>query len=108
VSARPQPNGCSSPLPNADNPAGYVCGEASSFLNACNAHDTCYQTCNSNKTECDGSFDWNLWNVCNPLSGECRAACDYWKTIYVGAVVNWGQPSWEGDQVNACACCGCQ
>ena len=103
----PQPNGCSSPVPPADNPAGYICGEASSFLNACNTHDTCYGTCGSNQTSCDLSFDSDLWNVCNSLSGECRDVCFDKKSLYVGAVVTLGQSYWENGQVGACACCDC-
>jgi hypothetical protein len=105
----PSPNGCSNPVSsNPDNPAGYVCGEASSFLNACNAHDTCYQTCGSNKIEeCDAVFDWNLWTVCNPLSGECRDACLDKKSLYVGFVLTMGEAWWREGQVGACACCDC-
>lgn len=102
----PQPNGCSSPLGN--NPAYYECGEASSFLDACNDHDTCYQTCGSNRTSCDDTFDWNLYLVCQPFSGDCEDACDYWRDIYVAFVRSMGQPHWEADQVLACACCDCE
>jgi hypothetical protein len=101
----PQPNGCSSPSGN--NPAWYACGEASSFLNACNAHDTCYQTCGSSKYNCDEQFSQNLAAVCAPFSGDCEDACDWWAETYVGAVVNWGLPYWKDGQVNACACCDC-
>lgn len=102
----PQPNGCSSPL--GDNPAYYACGEASSFLDACNDHDTCYQTCNSSRVlGCDANFSSALGAVCEPLSGDCKDTCNFWADNYAGAVINWGQGAWESGQVNACACCDC-
>ena len=85
------------------------CGEASSFLEACDAHDTCYQTCGSDRIgSCDASFSWNLWVVCNPLSGQCRVDCLWWRDQYVGAVLLLGEVPWKNNQVNACACCNCE
>ena len=102
----PNPNGCSSPF--GDNPAGGLCGETSSFLNACNAHDTCYQTCGSSRiSECDAQFSSDLAAVCEPFSGDCEYLCDYWAENYAGAVILWGEAAWEDGQVNSCACCNC-
>ena len=84
-----------------------VCVEASSFLNACNEHDKCYQACGSSKYDCDYQFSQNLASVCAPFSGDCEDACDWWADTYAGAVVLWGQPYWEDDQVLACVCCDC-
>jgi len=103
----PQPNGCSSPL-SGDNPAWIWCGEASSFLGPCNTHDTCYQTCGSSKYNCDEQFSQCLAVVCAPLSGTCKSKCQEWADTYAGAVVLWGLPYWENDQVDACACCDCE
>ncbi len=112
----PETNGCSVPYficylfqINCNNPAEEECGEASSFLEACDAHDTCYQTCGSDRIgSCDASFSSNLWLVCNPLSGQCRVDCLWWRDKYVGAVLLFGEGAWEDDQVNACACCDCE
>jgi len=108
----PQPNGCSSPFGN--NPAFDYCGEASSFLNDCNAHDTCYQTCyggdwpSGDKYQCDLIFSSNLSQVCEPLSGDCKTQCQWWADIYAGAVDLIGGNAWKNDQVQACAYCACQ
>lgn len=112
----PETNGCSVPYficylfqINCNNPAEEECGEASSFLEACDAHDTCYQTCGSDRVEsCDASFSWNLWVVCNPLSGQCREDCLWWRDKYVGAVLLAGLVPWKNNQVNAGACCNCE
>lgn len=102
----PQPNGCSSPLGN--NPAWYVCGEASSFLGPCNAHDECYQTCESNRSSCDSTFGSALDAVCAPLSGNCKSTCQFYADEYEAWVTTYGEPYWEDGQVNACACCLCE
>jgi hypothetical protein len=98
----PQPNGCSwSP----EDPAG--CG-TTSFTASCNAHDTCYQTCNSNKDSCDNDFLNNLMAVCTSHPpGECRDDCIFWASWYVWAVEEYGDGAYEDDQVGACACCDC-
>jgi hypothetical protein len=103
----PQPNGCSSPTGN--NPAGGVCGEASSFLSACNTHDTCYQTCNSNWSACDGDFYQDMMGICAPLSGTCKSVCEWWAgTYYTFVSGGAGLEAWKEDQVDACACCYCE
>ena len=98
----PQPNGCSwSP----DNPAG--CG-TTSFDNACDAHDTCYQTCGSDKGGCDNAFLNALTAVCAGVPpGYCYDACIFWASWYVWAVEEYGDGAYEADQVMACACCDC-
>ncbi len=98
----PMPNGCSwSP----EDPAG--CG-TTSFHNACDAHDTCYQTCGSNKGSCDNAFLNNLTAVCTGVPpGECRDDCIDWAAWYVYFVETFGDGAYEADQVAACACCDC-
>ncbi len=103
----PQPNGCSNPL-GGDNPAMECCGLDSSFKPACDAHDTCYQTCNSIKLECECEFSNDLHAICEPFSGTCKSKCEEFADIYVGAVTLSGQPAWEADQVLACTCCVCE
>jgi len=64
----PVPNGCSSPFGN--NPTGCT---NTSFLNACNNHDICYQTCGGTggwgKYNCDTSFGAEMYSVCQALTG---------------------------------------
>jgi len=111
----PQPNGCSVPPiicgpGDCNNPAWTWCGDASSFLEPCNIHDTRYQTCGFagfSQILADYEFSENLDKVCAPLSGDCKDSCNYWAGIYAGAVVSGGRPSWEDDQVKACTCCDC-
>lgn len=106
----PQPNGCSTPTGN--NPAWLWCGEASSFLGACNTHDECYQTCGGTggwgKYNCDCAFGADMIFVCNNVTGEsCIYWCNFWKDVYVVTVDLVGDWAWEADQVAACACCDC-
>ena len=98
----PSPNGCSSPLPNPDNPTG--CSDTS-FLEACNAHDVCYQTCNSNKDNCDNAFLDEMLEIC--MGSSCAPRCSEFAIIYYGAVHNYGDSAYQNDQVAACACCDC-
>jgi len=104
----PVPNGCSVPpiicylLPDCNNPTG---GADTSFLNACNGHDTCYQTCNSSQGSCDNDFLDAMIDVCT--GSICAVPCFAYAEAYYGAVHNYGEPYWQEDQVDACACCEC-
>jgi len=112
----PQPNGCSVPwhincifhicATDKNNPAGC---ENTSFLDSCNEHDECYQTCDiDNKDTCDGEFYSNLAGVCLDVpAGECHDDCIDWASWYVWAVEEHGDDAWQDDQVAACACCDC-
>jgi hypothetical protein len=98
----PNPNGCSTPTGN--NPCGQPC---SSFLDACNQHDICYQTCGSDKTSCDGAFQGNMLMQCGTCSPDTNlvACCVSWANIYAVAVTLVGDPSYQSDQINFCKCC---
>jgi hypothetical protein len=98
----PTSNGCTG-VP--DNPAGGACGEASSFLNACNAHDECYGRCGSTQGECDGQFGNNLDVVCRQLTSTCYASCVDWALIYNTAVELIGEGYWQNGQLQSCGCC---
>lgn len=102
----PNPNGCSTPTGN--NPAWAACGSSSSFLEACNTHDTRYQTCGYSKFSADYEFSQNLAAVCQPFSGDCEESCDDWADYYAGAVTLVGINYWKDGQVGACACCNCE
>lgn len=100
----PSPNGCGSaggpPVP--DNPTG--CSDTS-FLDACNAHDTCYGTCGNNKDICDSGFLDAMLAVC--MESSCAYACSEAAYGYYDAVHNYGSSAYESAQVEACACCDC-
>ena len=49
-----------------------------SFTSACNAHDTCYGTCGSNKATCDSKMKEDTINICNKIPavlGAERQTC---------------------------------
>jgi len=109
----PNPNGCSNPFlnpPESDNPAGCEC---SSFLEACNAHDTCYATCwggQEKKDYCDDILEDGMDAVCTSddcIFESCYNSCNSWANIYDMAVRGAGGPWYRSAQVEACACCNC-
>ena len=109
----PQPNGCSVPPSlcqlfgvDCNNPAGC---ENTSFLDACNQHDVCYQTCNHPKNDCDDNVFYNaLVNKCNGVPpGTCHDNCIDYASKYVTGVEEVGLESYHEDQVAQCACCDC-
>jgi hypothetical protein len=105
----PVVNGCSTPLPDDNNPI--VTCRSISFLDACNAHDVCYQTCYqgglsallSAKAICDVNFFFDLMDICN-LHSSC-AECTFWAWTYYSAVAVAGLPAFIGDQQIFCKCC---
>jgi hypothetical protein len=99
----PTPDGCSSPFGN--NPTG--CSSIS-FLEPCNQHDRCYQTCEQSKGECDAQFGDAINAACAGSNPLCWAACEAWRVAYWAAVVTLGESAYEGDQIKACACCDCE
>ena len=117
-STEPIPNGCSVPPllceifgVDCNNPAG--CGESTSFLGACNQHDLCYQTCDTEgynrKALCDGDLCEGLESLCYGVPpGECQDDCFTFAVEYCLAVQGAGGDwAYEADQVEACACCDC-
>lgn len=90
--------------PTGDNPA-WPCD--TSFQTACDAHDECYQTCDSNKATCDAAFDTAMDQACAGSNPICWADCQFWRTVYRVAVELVGQGAYEGRQLDACACCDC-
>ncbi len=101
----PSPNGCGPEgwghmVP--DNPTGC---EDTSFLEACNSHDECYGTCNSNRDGCDSSFLNAMLEVC--MGSSCAYACSQAAYAYYGVVHSEGEPAWKSAQVSTCSCCDC-
>jgi len=119
--SEPTANGCSNPVPGIedDNPAGCTGeGNDTSFLGACNEHDTCYGKCNSGKGDCDSDFlngQNGMVTVCEALDdheSECFEDCMYWAAAYYVAVTeDWpwpiedGYDHWRDAQVAECSCC---
>jgi hypothetical protein len=82
-----------------------------SFLTCCNNHDVCYDTCNTTKTNCDGSFLGCLTSACTvylplvEIAPELYASCLAVADVYYGAVAFFGTSAFDGSQQGACDCC---
>ncbi|WP_369946674.1 hypothetical protein [Vitiosangium sp. GDMCC 1.1324] len=79
------------------------------FNPGCNAHDACYGTCNSNRSNCDFDLAFALKNACKsaypaPLSAERRKCLDV-ALVYYTAVDLRGGGVYGDAQKEACICC---
>ena len=72
------------------------------FHEACNRHDTCYGTCNSNKLQCDIDFLKDMIAVC--ASADSGGDCAAFAVLYWAAVSAFGQSGFEEGQRKACCC----
>lgn len=68
------------------------------FLNCCNNHDICYETCNNVRATCDKTFKDCMRNSCKNWS--CKLVAD----SFYGAVQAFGCPSYLIKQKRACLC----
>ena len=73
----------------------------------CNLHDTCYDTCNSDKEKCDVEFRRCLYKYCESydtkstgIVNTCKAAA---KVLFTGTTA-LGCKSFLDAQENACYC----
>lgn len=92
---QPNPNGCSNPVP------GYG-GWNDFFKSCCDEHDACYQTCNSDRKNCDA-----IWYTCmiQRCIGQRRLrTCLAFATKYFEAVRWFGCGAWKKGQRAACKC----
>ena len=98
----PSANGCTG-VP--DYP---LCAPEITFTPACDNHDMCYGTCNSDQDSCDNDLLSDLTSVCYPIEDPiCRAACTAAALLYYAGVQDLGWIWYEDAQVAACACCDC-
>lgn len=102
-------NGCGSSWNNAIVPDEPMAGV--SFLDACNAHDDGYDTCNSgsgHKNSVDTTFCTTMRNICimhfNQFDPR-RETCLTRASIYCWAVTNLGQGAYNDGQKDSCGCC---
>lgn len=77
------------------------------FEKACNNHDKCYGTCNTNKDSCDSTFHLELKNACYNKkvlwSPVMFILClEHLSTIYYLAVSFLGKDAYENGQDEAC------
>jgi hypothetical protein len=117
----PEVNGCgpanglvSHLIPNKVGP--FYNPRAVDFTPACNNHDVCYDTCNSDKNTCDSNFLTQMRAACAAVypgrgyyDRRMRASCETDAYIYYLAVSRVGGDAYESAQKGACDCCAnCQ
>jgi hypothetical protein len=106
---RPSVNGCG--------PSGFgwtvpdSFGRAN-FTPACNQHDRCYGTCNSNRRVCDNQLRRQMKRECNQVFGRedgpenfRRLKCLDRADFFYSKVNRHGQSAYEAAQEEACICC---
>lgn len=79
-----------------------------SFTVPCNNHDICYETCNTPKSNCDGTFGDQLVDTCiATYSGSflMETVCIVVAGAYELAVTVGGGSAYEAGQTKDCECC---
>jgi hypothetical protein len=113
---------------NPDEPTPPANGEAlfsqiavdpSDPMGPCDLHDRCYQTCGSDRTECDTQFGTDLTSACAPVTGtllvpappggfdfmlDRREVCETWAGLYALTVSNAGGMAHVSGQESHCDC----
>jgi hypothetical protein len=106
-----KPDGCSVPdavctllgIKDKNAPSGV------SFLECCNQHDLCYQTCNSIKSDCDLKLANCMTSQCSTAQGNSSlmSSCLSWSKKYSIGIEDIPIVStkyFEQDQSQACVC----
>ena len=78
---------------------------AGTFRDVCNAHDTCYATCRSDRGTCDSGFLTAARNRCQQLPGNARQRCNAAALAYYSGIRLGGQNYWVDAQKEHCDCC---
>ncbi len=88
-------------------------------MGPCDLHDRCYQTCGSERADCDGRFGTALISACDQVSGiltvpapnggfdltlDRREVCESWAGLYQDTVARAGSSAYEGGQSSHCDC----
>ena len=86
-----------------------------SYVDSCNRHDTCYETCNADKARCDNVFERDMRVSCYraypyPRSGRdedagLRGVCTSRARLYARLVRDHGQSAYDEAQKKDCECC---
>jgi hypothetical protein len=86
---------------------------------ACDLHDICYQTCGSDRDECDQGFGFVLANACAGVTGtvsipsesggfdlvlDRKDVCEGWASLYAETVEGLGRFAHEAGQASHCDC----
>ena len=87
---------------------------------ACDDHDRCYGTCNSDKQKCDSALGDSIYAACvatyptpiatngisiNPFDSFFQGICNALGNTYEQAVSEHGQGAFNDAQKEACECC---
>ncbi|TNN66698.1 Group XIIB secretory phospholipase A2-like protein [Liparis tanakae] len=91
----PEPNGCSSSLVGFQLDLGIP-----AMTTCCNQHDMCYDTCGTNKYDCDSEFRLCLHGICGDLKKTCESVAD----ALHGTVGTLGCRPYMNSQRAACVC----
>jgi hypothetical protein len=101
----------------------YYCGPAdrppfpdvfgkANFLPHCKKHDRCYDTCRSDRKECDRDFCEGLFKACanaypkvRGKKGPKRRSCEGHARDYCDATIALGGFAYDDAQSKACQCC---
>lgn len=106
--ATPEANGCGT----KEFPVQSRFGKAD-FTAACNAHDICYDTCNSGETVCNDKFYELMQAECKrayPAQGKNQTQClnTAYKYRYEGGIASRMIGAYETAQKRVCQCCSDQ
>jgi hypothetical protein len=95
-----------------DNPAG---GRDTHFAKttstlsggvACDRHDECYQSCGSDRANCDARMYQDMREICqrSTENAQVKSECMRWAAIYHKALRVGGEGAHQGRQEQVCAC----
>jgi hypothetical protein len=73
---------------------------------ACDRHDECYQTCGSDRADCDARMYQDMRETCakSGENAEVRSECMRWAGIYYKALRVGGEGAHRERQAQVCAC----
>ena len=109
-----EPNGCGTkdkpvdPTDKEDLGKGRTIGGRADFTEACNAHDSCYDTCNSDRGACDDKFLEKMNAICNATYkrgaslDHCMKMARNW---FFQGVKTLGSSAYDDAQKRVCQCC---
>ena len=101
----PDPN--REPTPNGCGPSNFpLTTPSDSFLECCNEHDICYETCGNSKIQCDLDFYECMFCSCDATYDDYyeQSVCEELACSYFQAVDQFGCSSFEAGQEQACIC----
>ena len=91
----PSSNGCGS--------MGFRVATEFDFEPCCHVHDVCYDTCGTDKVECDNEFKKCMYDQCE-IDASSRDACRSTANMFHMGTAGLGCNSFKVAQKNACEC----